>query len=155
MTEETKVTFNITELRNLKFNLEMPVSEFFDKFNEIQDTDITENFNRLSERVKITLGELALPSLDERTVIQDLSSRVTSLPMKYLTSNQQVDYIRQILLNPETLSEELLGVLEEASAKHIQLTTFLAERIPLEDIVEELASQYPTCDILTALAGAV
>lgn len=158
MTEETNITYIITDLCKLSFNLEMPTSNFFDKLNEIGDAGIASNFERLSERVRVTLGKLSLPSLNETTIVRELWSRDTPLPISELTDDQQAEYVRQILLTPEKLTEEITGILEDVLRKHCQISRFnLLEHFSVEDIIEELtnAPGVSTADILIELARAI
>ena len=153
MTEEAKVTFIVTDLSKLSFNLEMPVSELINKINEISDASLNDNFEQLSERVRVTIGELSLPSLSEEVLIRELWSRDAQLLTEHLNDTQQLEILTAILLTPGNLTEEFKDVVAEAYTKNCagSLSTII-ENYSMEEIVEELADNFTASDILTELA---
>jgi hypothetical protein len=153
--QESQVSFLVTNLCKLSFNLEMSTSEFFSKLNAIGEVGITNNFERLSENVRVTLGELTLPSLSEEVLIRELWSRDTPLPILELTDTQQVEIVKEILLAPApgNLTEELTDVVVEAFTTHCADTiSTITQNYSLEEILEEVAAHFSLNEILTEMA---
>ena len=151
--KESQINFLVTDLCKLSFNLEMSVSEFFKKLNHIGEAAITDNFEQLSERVRITIGELTLPSLDHEALIQELWSRDTPLPIEHLADEQQLEIVREILLAPGNLPEELTDVVVEAFTKNCTDTiSTIMQNYSLEEILEEVAAHFNLNEILAELS---
>jgi hypothetical protein len=114
---------------------------------------ITNNFEQLSEKVRATLGELTLPSLSEEVLIRELWSRDTPLPIEHLTDTQQFEIVREILLAPGNLTEELTDVVVEAFTTHCATTLpEIMQNYSLEDIIKEVATYFNFSDILSELS---
>jgi hypothetical protein len=91
--------------------------------------------------------------LSEEVLIRELWSRDTPLPIEHLTDTQQFEIVREILLAPNHLTDELRDVVTEAFKKHFERSLEVIHKFPLSSVLEELAFYHKPPDILIALAG--